>query len=93
MGDVAKLGSIHKSALLLVRGGADVSGYGLARLLRDVERIEPAYIHIGDRMGRYNPVGQLPYFGAIATPRGVKWAESKSAPKKPGRRVTKKARR
>lgn len=59
------------SALAAVKGGADVFSKLLARRLRDIHRRHPELVTICDPMGDYDPVGQLPCFGAIATPKGV----------------------
>jgi hypothetical protein len=72
---IVRMTAAHKDAVLSVRNGADVSGYQIARLLREVEATHPEYISIGPlQMGPYDPVGKLPYFGAIATAKGKKWA-------------------
>ena len=65
----------HKRAVHAVRKGADVRDPQIAKLLREVEATEPDYISIGDcQMGPYGVREVLPYFGAIATPKGKKWA-------------------
>lgn len=72
---IVRMTSAHKDAVLSVRNGADVRSYALAKLLREVEATKPEYIDIGPcQMGPYDGAGQLPYFGAIATAKGKKWA-------------------
>lgn len=67
---VARLTDAHYEAMRAVTNGADVFSYVTARLLREVEATKPAFITVTDAMGDYNPVGQLPYFGAILTGKG-----------------------
>lgn len=74
---IVRMTAAHKLAVLAVRKGADVSGYDLARLLREVEATKPECISIGPlQMGPYDVKEKLPYFGAIATRAGVKWAKA-----------------
>lgn len=64
------------AALLLVRDGADVTGYALALTYRAIQRKAPALITIGPVEGNYgNGVGIEPYFGCIATAAGLVAAE------------------
>lgn len=60
----------HLKAMRQIRDGADVFAYGIAGTLREVERLWPELITITEPMGKYSGVGQLPYFGAILTPKG-----------------------
>lgn len=72
---VVRMTERHKNAVWIVRNGADVRSRDLAQLLREVEATKPEYIEIGPlQMGPYGVREQLPYFGAIATKRGLKWA-------------------
>jgi hypothetical protein len=85
---IVPLGERHRIALLSVMRGADVISYGIARLLREVEATEPTYITVTEVMGEYDPCGQLPYFGAIASSAGIDWANTgKRAKSKPTRRA------
>lgn len=56
--------------LVSVRHGADVWGYGNAKLLRSVQKKAPSLIEICKAMEK--PPGHMcqPYFGCIATPAG-----------------------
>lgn len=65
-----KLTKEHKEAMRAVTHGADVSGYSIARLLREVERHHPELITICKVMGDYDGAGHVPYFGAILTKAG-----------------------
>lgn len=65
----------HYKEIIAIQAGADVFGYRNAKLLREVEALEPSFIHICDAKGEYDPVGQLPYFGAIATETGITFAK------------------
>ncbi len=68
----------EKCALLAVRDGADVFGYGLALTLRQIERKVPEYITITKARGNYGDgTGREPYFGAIATAAGILAAEKR----------------
>ncbi len=72
---IVRMTAAHKEAVRLVKNGADVRAYTLAKLLREVEATKPECISIGPvQMGPYDSAGQLPYFGAIATKAGLKWA-------------------
>lgn len=62
-----KLTTEQINALSQIDGGADVLSYSLATTLRDVEKTHPELLTIGDYQGDYDPVGRLPYFGAILT--------------------------
>lgn len=60
-------------ALALVRDGADVHSYSLAKDLRELQRRFPTTIDIGRlEMYRGDGTGIVPYFGAIATAEGKK---------------------
>ncbi len=67
----------HYKLLIDLRNGADISGYGEARRIREIERAHPAWIEVTDCMGEYDPTGHLPYFGAIATKEGVRVARKR----------------
>lgn len=74
---IVSLTELHKIALKLVINGADVRDPGLAKMLREIEATKPEYISVGDcQMGPYGVKEVLPYFGAIATSQGVRWARS-----------------
>lgn len=57
--------------LLSIENGADIIAYGLARTGREIQKQNPQFINIVEAQGDYDPVGQLPYYGAIATQRGI----------------------
>lgn len=61
--------------ILSVKSGADVYNYLIAGNLRSVQKKQPDLIQIGKAMA-YEGDGtdQMPYFGAIATKKGVKVA-------------------
>lgn len=72
---IVEMTESHKRAVHAVRNGADVRDPNLARLLREVEATKPEFISIGDcQMGPYDVKEVLPYFGAIATTPGKRWA-------------------
>jgi hypothetical protein len=66
-----KLTKEHFQEVMAVQNGADVFGYRNAKLLREVEKVKPEWINIVPAQGEYNPVGKLPYFGCIATSKGL----------------------
>lgn len=66
-----RLTSKHKEAMRQVINGGDVFDYGLARLLREVQRVDKSLIKIGKAKGDYGDgSGREPYFGAILTAKG-----------------------
>ena len=75
-----QLTDVHKSAMRKVASGADVFDYGLAKSLREVEKIAPEMIRITGAMGDYGDGrNQEPYFGAILTKEGRRAIKSASA--------------
>lgn len=68
----------HIIALKAVKGGADVYGVGYATALREVQRQEPELVTVIEFKelegisGPFDPIGPLPYFGAILTAKGAK---------------------
>jgi hypothetical protein len=59
------------NALALVKDGADVHSYQLAKDLRELQSRFPSVISIGPlRMYQGDGTGIVPYFGAIATANG-----------------------
>lgn len=68
---MAKLTKKEIEAMQQVKDGADVYNYGLAGLLRSVQRKDPSLIDIGKpREYRGNGADRVPYFGAILTKAG-----------------------
>ena len=66
-----KLTKRHMVAMRRVRDGGDVWCPTLAKLLREVQQINPRLIYVGKpRARKYTGVEQMPYFGAILTDRG-----------------------
>jgi hypothetical protein len=65
----------HYELILSIRDGADIVGAKEARLLREIEATEPAFIHICGVQKEYDGAGHLPYFGAIATSTGIIFAK------------------
>lgn len=63
----------EKKAMEQVEKGADIYDYETARVLRQVEKRHPKFIHIGQAM-MYKGDGtdRMPYFGAILKPAGIK---------------------
>ena len=58
-------------ALVLVKDGADVYSYALAKELRELQQRFPTFIDIGElEMYQGDGTGVVPYFGAIATAAG-----------------------
>lgn len=76
-----KIPAEYLAALALVRDGADVHSYALAKTLRQIEREFPALIRIGPLM-MYQGDGtdRMPYFGAIATADGKRALRAVPAP-------------
>ena len=71
----------HLEAMEAVREGADVTGYLLAKTLREVEGANPEYIWIGERAGDYpNMKEKLPYFGCILTDEGRAFLDERQTP-------------
>lgn len=66
------------AALALVKDGADVHSYTLAKSLRELEQRFPTLISIG-RLEMYqgDGTGIVPYFGAIATAEGKRALKAK----------------
>lgn len=64
----------HYKEILAIRDGADIMGMWNAKILREVEKVEPGFINIVDPQGEYDPAGKIPYFGAIATHAGIMFA-------------------
>lgn len=71
-----RLNKDHYQAIIDIKDGADITGYSLAKRLREIERFSPDYIKICEVQGDYDGAGQLPYFGAIALPFGIARAEA-----------------
>lgn len=69
-----RLTKAQKDAIKVVAKGADISNYTLAGTLRMIEREHPGLVDICDPMGTYDGAGPLPYFGCIATAKGLKAA-------------------
>lgn len=69
------------AAMALIKGGADVYSYTLAKTLRGVEQRHPDLIDIGKPM-QYQGDGtdQVPYFGAILTAAGRDALAAKKVP-------------
>lgn len=66
------------TALLRVKDGGDIYDPRIAGPLRSVERKQPAFISIGEpQMYRGTGIDVVPYFGAIATPAGVRAARAR----------------
>lgn len=65
----------HFEELLSLESGADIFSPHLAKLCREIEATEPAFIIICSPQGEYDGVGVLPYFGAIATKIGLHFAK------------------
>lgn len=71
-----KITSDQAHAILAVKGGADVYGFGIAKALREVQRAYPRahkkFFHIVSAMNApKDGAKRQPYFGAIATKKGV----------------------
>lgn len=63
-------------ALLVVKDGADVYSYWLAKQLRAVEANFPMFVDIGQtRCSKPDPKERQAYFGARANPPGIEAAE------------------
>jgi len=62
----------HLAVMRRIVGGADVTGFTEARLLREVEKKWPDLIEITEAMGTYDVMQPRPYFGAILTAEGCK---------------------
>jgi hypothetical protein len=72
-----KLTDTHKEALRTIKDGADIRSRELAKTLREIEAAQPEFISIGKEQGEYGVDEKLPYFGAIATRKGLEWAKEK----------------
>ncbi len=58
-------------SLALVKDGADVHSYQIAKDIREIEKRFPSLVSIGAlQMYQGDGTGIVPYFGAIATPEG-----------------------
>lgn len=56
------------AALRLIKNGADVHSYTLARTLRRIQQVHPELLDIGPlQMYQGDGTGRMPYFGAILT--------------------------
>lgn len=63
-------------ALVSINEGADVYCYATAKSLREVQKKYPDFVSIGKpQVYTGDGTDQVPYFGAIATERGLKAAE------------------
>ncbi len=62
------LSNKHLTALMAVMDGADVFNLITAKALRECEKF--GFVEICSAMGEYDPLKQLPYFGAITTRKG-----------------------
>ena len=65
-----KLTPVERGALKAVRQGGDVYDYGIALILRRLSK--SGLVTITRPMGSPHGARQLPYFGAIATAKGLK---------------------
>lgn len=61
----------YREALLYIKDGRDVENILIAKTLREIEETNPELIWICRVMNDYAVDEKLPYFGAIATPRGL----------------------
>lgn len=77
MNENIKLNNEQIAALREVVGGADVFSRHTAKILRQIEVVAPELIEIGHPMGVYKAIEEHPYFGAIATRRGIEYLESR----------------
>jgi predicted nucleotidyltransferase len=76
---VKRLSKEKREAILTVRRGADVYSYSLAKTLRQIEKDNPGLIEIGKpQMYRGDGTDRMPYFGCIATPKGLRLARAKA---------------
>lgn len=71
MEQTGKLTRAEKRALLAIKEGADITGYALAKTLRQIAAKAPAFIDIGPAMREYSIHEHRAYFGAIATKAGL----------------------
>lgn len=71
MSGAVEMNKEHYEELIAIECGADIMGHYNAKLLREIEKTHPTWIKIVDAQGSYDPVEQLPYFGAIATMDGL----------------------
>jgi len=65
-----KLEQKHINAMYQIKEREDILLLPLARLLREVEKLNPEFIKIGDLHGVYDGAKKLPYFGAHITTKG-----------------------
>lgn len=68
-----RLNKAEIQVLRLIKDGADIHDYMVAKLLRRIDTLHPGLISIGQlRMYRGDGTDRMPYFGAILTAKGRK---------------------
>jgi hypothetical protein len=74
-----KLTRIEIKALAAVGDGADVFSPVMARMLRDLQKVEPAIVSIVRPLAPTDSAGVRPYFGAKLTAHGKALVEAAAA--------------